>query len=333
MEGHKRQRVELVRDVYQIIVAFLPLNDLKTISLVNKNMLKTARRELVSRTNIVVKGNENSRPLFLHLRAYSPVIPFPILIDTLDELQWFMKNNFDLYNIKFGNYFSAEITVDMLPHNIKILTLGHDFNQSIQLPQSLQTLTFGAWFNQPIVLPQSLHILKFGFHFNQSIQLPQSLQTLCFGAMFNQPLNALPHNLQILTFGHNFNHPIVLPQSLKVLIFGNRFEQQLDLLPQNLQTLILGNNFIHPIILPQNLLTLKFGLNFNQPLELPPNLQTLEVSYEFNQPIQVPQNLRVLTFSVPQSFELYPPLDHLHYVETIQRSYPNLNIEYNSFLL
>ena len=62
-----------------------------------------------------------------------------------------------------------------LPTSLQNLTVGYDFNQSLErvtLPSSLQNLTFGTQFNQSleqVILPSSLQNLIFGSQFNQSL--------------------------------------------------------------------------------------------------------------------------------------------------------------------
>eukprot|EP00435_Cladocopium_sp_Y103_P050426 s1891_g15.t1 len=81
--------------------------------------------------------------------------------------------------------------------NLRSLTFGKDFNQSLErltLPSNLQNLTFGWHFNQSlerVTLPSNLRCLTFGYAFNQSLErvtLPSNLQSLTFGHSFNQSL-------------------------------------------------------------------------------------------------------------------------------------------------
>ena len=119
-----------------------------------------------------------------------------------------------------------------LPHSLKHLGFGFDFNQSLKgvsFPNSLESLTFGDKFNQSL----------------EGVNFPNSLQSLTFGSQFNQSLEGvnLPSSLQSLTFGAEFNqrlHGVNLPNSLLSLTFGSSFYQSLKgvRLPNNLESLI-----------------------------------------------------------------------------------------------
>ena len=203
MESFKRCKT-FSCDIYQVVVKFLSLNDLKSMSCVSKSMLETARRELVSRTEIIVVANEIKHSFFLQLKKFSDIVYFTIYIETLDELHWFMENKFDLYSILFGQNFNQSI--ESLPQNLRELIFGDRFNQPITLPPNLEMLFFGIDFNQPIeVFPQSLKTLVFDWNFNQPIgPLPPNLQTLVFDACFDQPLGVLPPSLQALTISSEY---------------------------------------------------------------------------------------------------------------------------------
>ena len=82
------------------------------------------------------------------------------------------------------------LTQVILPKNLRSLTFGDGFNQSldqISWPQELEHLTFGDRFNQSlehVTLPPKLQTLTFGYEFSWSLQgvhLPSSLQDLTFG--------------------------------------------------------------------------------------------------------------------------------------------------------
>ena len=107
-----------------------------------------------------------------------------------------------------------------LPKSLRSLTLGWDFNRSLEhvnFPSGLQSITFGVNFNQSL----------------KETHLPNGLRTLILGEMFNQSLDrvTLPSSLQSLTFGSCFNRSldaVIFPDGLQTLIFGRLFNQSLN---------------------------------------------------------------------------------------------------------
>ena len=141
-----------------------------------------------------------------------------------------------LRSFGFSNQFDPSLA---LPSGLQSLTLGSDFNQSLEgvtLPSGLQSLTFGEWFDQSlerVTLPSRLQSLTFGCRFNQCLEhvtLPSGLQSLTFGDVFNQSLVRLklPRDLLSLNFGLEFNQNlerVKLPTGLQSLTFGYEFNQ------------------------------------------------------------------------------------------------------------
>ena len=223
----------LTRDGFRVLVTFLPLKDLKSISLANKQLLNIVRREFLSR-DIVVKCNECTHQFFLQLKMFSHIIPFKVHFEELHELYWLILNDFDLYNIRLGDCVNLHIM--MLPENLRILKFGERYNCPIdKLPPNLETLVFGHDFNQPIgMLPQNLRKLKFGWDFNQPLgMLPRNLQTLKLGYHFNQPLGVLPTSLLNINFGEFFDQPISLPPNLQKLALCWRLFRHLNDIRKN----------------------------------------------------------------------------------------------------
>eukprot|EP00435_Cladocopium_sp_Y103_P054702 s1039_g17.t2 len=208
-----------------------------------------------------------------------------------------------------------------LPKSLRSLTLGWDFNRSLEhvnFPSGLQSITFGVNFNQSLEethLPNGLRNLTLGEMFNQSLDrvtLPSSLQSLTFGSCFNRSLDGVtfPDGLQMLTFGRLFNQSLnrlTLPMGLQSLTFGIFFNQTLDevCLPAGLKNLTFGGMFnksLDRVALPEGLQCLTFGDSFNQSLSrltLPMGLQSLKFGEMFNQGLDqltLPDGLRSLTF-------------------------------------
>ena len=101
--------------------------------------------------------------------------------------------------------FDQLIDQGVLP-DLETLIFVYNFNRSIKvvLPHNLKDLEFGTEFNQPIekgVLPSFLKNLTLGRDFDQSIEkgvLPETLKTLTLGQNFKQPIekDALPESLE-----------------------------------------------------------------------------------------------------------------------------------------
>ena len=201
----------------------------------------------------------------------------------------------------------AENCLRHLPRGLRHLTLGHEFDRSLEhviLPSTLETLTFGARFNRrlDISLPNELHSLTFGKDFNQTLEhvtFPCGLCSLTFGRGFNCRLQnvTLPSSLQTLTLGGGFVQSfqgVTLPDGLINLTFGAGFNQNLDEFPwpHGLQNLTFGELFdqnLDKMTWPSNLQTLTFGAAFNQSLERvswPCTLRSLTFGEEFNQNLQ-----------------------------------------------
>ena len=99
-----------------------------------------------------------------------------------------------------SNWYSAFNQPVKLPNELKILTIGGDFQPTHIFTNELKILTIGGDFNQPISLPKGLQSLEMRDDFNQPISLPKGLQSLIggdYGDFFNQPIT-LPKGLQYL---------------------------------------------------------------------------------------------------------------------------------------
>lgn len=198
------------------------------------------------------------------------------------------------------------MSLSLLPENIKHLTLGDCFDCSIDsLPKSLEHLELGNKFNKSVdKLPSTLKYLKLGSSFNQSIDnLPDNIEVLDIGCNFNKPINKLPKSLKYFKLGNMFNQEINnLPNGLinltirdyyqinpcKYMFYNYRgeyqyelsFNQRIDNLPQSLEYLELGDKFDQPVDkLPSTLKHLKLGKHFKQSLKnLTCSLESLTLS-------------------------------------------------------
>ncbi len=76
----------------------------------------------------------------------------------------------DLTFIKFGKQNNKLITVFTFRINLTKLTLGWDYNQTLNKEIFPKKIKFGYCFNQPLnnnSFPDYLTELTFGYHFNQ----------------------------------------------------------------------------------------------------------------------------------------------------------------------
>ena len=195
--------------------------------------------------------------------------------------------------------------LNYLPQSLMTLTLGGDFNQSLEhvLPQNLQELSLGDKFDkslQHVAFPCSLRILTFGRNFNQSLEhvvWPKSLEKLTFGQKFNQSLEGVtwPNALQYLMFGDDFDQSLealVWPSGLLSLTLGDKFDGRLSHVAElaQLENSLCTASSVHSLenVLPNSLQCLTFGRNFAS-LEnvVPANLRSLTLP-GFNRSLKVP---------------------------------------------
>jgi hypothetical protein len=224
---------KMPRDVWELVIRFLSLADIKNLSQTNRQLAYHMRVLMMSKFRFNVseplrdfralewtKACQNirlTRPNSVFELEEDDVyvdITLPIGFDhSLKEVTWPSR----LTHLTFDEWFNQP--VDHLPVSLTHLTLGLCFNQSVdRLPASLTHLAFYGYFNQPVDrLPASLTHLTFRGHFNQPVdRLPASLTHLTFGDCFNQPVNHFPPCLTHLTIGYYFLRPVNhLPASLK----------------------------------------------------------------------------------------------------------------------
>lgn len=114
-----------------------------------------------------------------------------------------------------------------LPSNVKYISLGHTFNQSVDnLGSTLEEIIFGYCFNSRVDnLPFTIKSLTFGYSFNQPVDnIPCTVTYLALSYSFNKTLDDLPLGLETLIIGKNFNHNInCLPRTLKYLEIKSKY--------------------------------------------------------------------------------------------------------------
>ena len=175
----------------------------------------------------------------------------------------------------------------LLPSGLRVLQLGHAYNNTPFLPGSLpSTLTFlqtGRKFKAPIAvgtLPASLLHLSLDFGWDQPLEvgvLPPALLMLTMSSNWKQPLlpGVLPASLLALTLSTEWNWPLlphVLPPSLLRFRLSGRYSHPLvpGVLPASLTSLDLNNSFDHPLhvgVLPASLRELTLSTEFSQRIE------------------------------------------------------------------
>lgn len=140
-----------------------------------------------------------------------------------------LSNSQTVEEIKFACRFNK--SVENLPPNLKVLTMGEYFNNSIdELPQGLEVLTLGSEFVIPIRdLPNSLRELKLGKKVNQDLTnlLPDGLEILVLGEEFNSWVKKFPSKLKRFVMNPRYNYLINnLPENLSIIEFGKCFKQK-----------------------------------------------------------------------------------------------------------
>jgi hypothetical protein len=201
------------------------------------------------------------------------------------------------------NLTNADFIPDIKFLNIKYISFGHSFNETLDglnYLSSVESITFGISFNQAVDnLPTTLTSLSFLHYFNKAVDnLPTKLKSLTFGDDFNQSLDNLPATLTTLTFGHNFNKPVdYLPEKLISLTFGATFNQSVNNLPKTLTSLTFEDTFNQSVDdLPKTLTSITFGDTFNQSVDnLPKTLTSITFGDRFNQKL-IFKNFPFLTF-------------------------------------
>lgn len=221
--GKKRARDEQIttdddylskkpKEVLQLLLQWLKLDDLRNVSLVNRTMYRNARLAQLRSFNIIwrVPRSDEDRQVLKDLH------PHALEVETAEELQWVMQHLAPhVLKLHFDAAFDSP--VDDLPPNVEELSFIGAFNQPLdRLPSKLTKLTIISNFNRPLDhLPQSLKHLSVGDEFNQTLDnLPRGLETLDIFGEFNHPLRNLPPSLQMMQIPHDYPWP--LPDGLYV---------------------------------------------------------------------------------------------------------------------
>ena len=277
---------ELNKDVLNIILGFLSVEDAKNVSLTDKETLRKMRKTYM--LNTIWKIN--------------PVVFFQ---DINGNGSW--KRN--IRRMRLVDDFNRPLDLTRVP-NLTSLHLGWVFNQELELEHvtKLMSLHLGRHFNQKLNLKHvtNLTTLHLAWEFNQELHLEHvpNLMSLHLGIDFNQPLNLtrVP-KLTSLNLGGRFNQRLDLTRvsNLTYLNLGVDFNQELNLtrVPK-LTSLNLGGRFNQPLNLTRvsNLTFLHIGYAFNQPMRLEhvPKLTSLHLGYDFDRPIRV-RNGVVVTYT------------------------------------
>jgi hypothetical protein len=224
-------------------------------------------------------------------------------------------------HIRFGNDFNQCID-DSIPDSVIYLSFSVHFNQEItpiSKLKNLKYLTLGWLFNQSIknCIPNSVTHLTFSWYFNQDIKdcIPKSVTHLILGGGFFQNIEGcIPNSVTHLTINSNINIKGCIPNSVTHLTFGDYFNQNIyECIPNSVTHLIFGYQFNQNIkdCIPNSVTHLTFCEKFNQNIYncIPSQCKYLSLGYEFNQDIKdcIPSSVTVVNISNPK----YPWINHI----------------------
>jgi hypothetical protein len=167
----KRDLISTVPDVLirEHIDTLLPGSDIINLRLANKNTDAIVMNLSGKFINYDTLGDKNRiiKHNITHLKVNNDTTDFGRDADIFNNI----------VHLKFGENFNSKINFS--PNSkLRILELGNNFNQKIDLPEGLTHLSLGNHFNQKIDLPEGLTHLRLGPNFNRNIKIPQSLRVL-----------------------------------------------------------------------------------------------------------------------------------------------------------
>lgn len=239
-------------DVWGIVMKYLNVEDMKSLSVVDKQRLRGMRTRGVAqrflwRISLEAYRNIRDKPWMKNIQR--------IVVNSLITLEALKDIGLTLTQVRLEDPIAEPLYPGLFPDTIKKVVILY------------------RSFNQPLagLFPPSLKILRIeNLLFNSSIDgLPVGLQHLTIeNANFNQPINNLPPRLLGISILSCFNRPIDnFPRSLRNIKLGDNFNQHVPYFP-NLRKLsiynpeINGNSFtfskrIKSIRLAGKLLTFK----------------------------------------------------------------------------
>ncbi len=343
-EIEQEESIELNLDVFDLIINFLNLQDLKNVSTASKEASYLARRVMINKhtwrftaATMVQLQEIGPKNIEIFPRIYNMLnskyrntirkIRFMSVLQAIGNEPIKVPLPAKLFRVEFGGDFNQAIdfppstqeiifkeffnTAFVPPPNLKKLRFGIRFNRDLVLPNSLIKLVFGHGFNRPIVLNNGLKVVSFGNNFNQRIVFPDTIEDIYFGVMFNQPF-ALPPGLKLIHFSEHFNEHVNFPDTTEEIVFGYDFNEHF-VAPPNLKNIAFGNDFnqvLEDHFFPETVRRIIFGDNFNQTLtNLPRNLISLKFpDYSlFNQKIILPPRLVEVSFGRSFNFPVEFP--------------------------
>jgi len=191
------------------------------------------------------------------------------------------KNTIKLYKHNLYNYRGARFNKQIdnkLPFNVKYISLGHSFNQTVDnLGSGLEEIIFGYSFNQRVDnLPFTIKLLTFGYSFNKPVDnIPNSIIYLSLSYSFNCKLDNLPIGLETLCVGKNFSHNInCLPKTLKYLEIKSKYFNDKYYLTQVLNIYRLPKNL--------EIIVFKYKNHFNEETNDKYNLDNIKYKFGKN---------------------------------------------------
>jgi hypothetical protein len=230
----KREREEeeanlddIPADVWGIVMKFLNADDMRSLSVVDKQRLRGMRTRGVTqkflwRINLESYRNIPGKPWMKYIQR--------VVVSSLETLEALKNIGLTLTEVHLQHPITEPLYPSLFQDTIveKVVINYNRFNQPLAglFPPSLKTLIIGfTKFNHPIEgLPDGLlHFKILGGLFNQPvIKLPPGLISITLlTSGFNQSIDNFPLSLKRIELGENFDQPFPYFPNLRYLEIHN----------------------------------------------------------------------------------------------------------------
>ncbi len=180
-------------------------------------------------SDIVIPNNVIGIIFNVMCRSISGKITFPRRLNSISFLCR-IHTDFSTLNLPdnvcslrtHGHNFLTKTNSLILPKYLKELYINNIHNvtvENMRLPHTLRILEFGWQFNQKLddfIFPPNLEIIDFGFEFNHSLEnvrLPDSIRTMNISGKYSHLVEKIkfPKNLELLKL-YSVNIPSYIPE-------------------------------------------------------------------------------------------------------------------------
>lgn len=179
-------------------------------------------------------------------------------------------------------------TINLLPRQLKILSVIKIFNNLIVPKTLLEIIVMEHSCEIYILLPKNLRVISADFASRSGFGLlPKYLHNVTIGLL--DANMTLSKSLRCLSKCDSFAVTnIGLPKNLKQFDTGYTFDQFIEL-PKGLKRLSLGNSFNQYVVLPKYIMRLKTGYWFDQNIVLPESI--IGLSFVGNAKLSMTDNI------------------------------------------